>query len=241
MLLGSRFLEERDQVRSVLGLLEPSEHLSTRGPSKLSTAVLCRSRSAACTAAGGAQRAGGGGGSHHLGARNVRLRVEQVHVQVLVAPCDACRQTPLSKPNSRQDAESRSREPEPERSRRGARSKSTGVREQGNGGRAREAGEQEKRDKRGWGQGKAARSASCTGVGVRGGVGEALGLAGLAAEEAVEVRALLVALGGVGLVALQALGLEDLGPRLGLAWLQVGAVRHLPGHAAAQPQEAPAR
>ena len=100
MPLGSGFLEERDQVRSVLGLLEPGEHLSTRGPSKLSTAVLCRSRSAACTATGGAQRAGGGGGSHHLGARNVRLRVEQVHVQVLVAPCDACRQTPLSKPKT---------------------------------------------------------------------------------------------------------------------------------------------
>ena len=44
MPLGSGFLEERDQVRSVLGLLEPSEHLSTRGPSKLSTAVLCRSQ-----------------------------------------------------------------------------------------------------------------------------------------------------------------------------------------------------
>ena len=82
MPLGSGFLEVRDQVRSVLGLLEPGEHLSTRGPSKLSTAVLCRSqeeeqhrrgvaeadaeqsqtkqpqlRSAACTAAGGAQRA----------------------------------------------------------------------------------------------------------------------------------------------------------------------------------------
>ena len=27
-----------------LGLLEPGEHLSTRGPSKLSTAVLCRSQ-----------------------------------------------------------------------------------------------------------------------------------------------------------------------------------------------------
>ena len=41
MPLGSGFLEERDQVRSVLGLLEPGEHLSTRGPSKLSiTAVL---------------------------------------------------------------------------------------------------------------------------------------------------------------------------------------------------------
>ena len=79
MSLSSRLLQKRDQVGSVLGLLEPSEHLSTRGPSKLSTAVLCRSqgeeqhrrgvaeadaeqsqtkqpqlRSAACTAAGGA-------------------------------------------------------------------------------------------------------------------------------------------------------------------------------------------
>ena len=79
MPLGSRFLEERDQVRSVLGLLEPGEHLSTRGPSKLSiTAVLepeptgrdgqkpepeaepAQPQRPACTATGGAQRAGGG-------------------------------------------------------------------------------------------------------------------------------------------------------------------------------------
>ena len=41
MPLGSGLLEEGDQVRSVLGLLEPGEHLSTQGPSKLSiTAVL---------------------------------------------------------------------------------------------------------------------------------------------------------------------------------------------------------
>ncbi len=32
MPLGSRLLEERDQVRSVLGLLEPSEHLYTGPP-----------------------------------------------------------------------------------------------------------------------------------------------------------------------------------------------------------------
>ena len=42
MPLGSRFLEERDQVRSVLGLLEPSEHLYTPPPSKLSTTAGCR-------------------------------------------------------------------------------------------------------------------------------------------------------------------------------------------------------
>lgn len=56
-----------------------------------------------------------------------------------------------------------------------------------------------------------------TGVLVGSGVGEALGLAGLAAEEAGEVRALLVALGAVDLMALKALGLEDLGASLGLA------------------------
>ena len=32
MSLSSRLLQKRDQVGSVLGLLEPSEHLSTRGP-----------------------------------------------------------------------------------------------------------------------------------------------------------------------------------------------------------------
>ena len=42
MPLGSGFLEVRDQVRSVLGLLEPGEHLSTQGPSKLSI-IACRS------------------------------------------------------------------------------------------------------------------------------------------------------------------------------------------------------
>ena len=57
------------------------------------------------------------------------------------------------------------------------------------------------------------------------GVREALSLAGGAAEKSAEVRALLVALGGVDLVALEALGLEDLRATLGLAGRDVN-VRH---------------
>ena len=68
-----------------------------------------------------------------------------------------------------------------------------------------------------------------TGALVGGGVGKALGLAGLAAEEPVKVRALLVALRPVDLVALQALGLEGLRARL-RAPLGDRHLRHRLGH-----------
>eukprot|EP01052_Picozoa_sp_SAG31_P031114 SAG31_NODE_3266_length_4472_cov_4.101142_3_plen_184_part_00 len=74
-----------------------------------------------------------------------------------------------------------------------------------------------------------------TGVLVGSGVREALGLAGGTAEQAGEVRALLVALGGVDLVALQALGLEDLCASLRSA-LRDGDVWHWLVAPAAQAQ-----
>lgn len=62
-------------------------------------------------------------------------------------------------------------------------------------------------------------------VDVGGGVGEALGLSRLAAEDAVEVGADLVGAASLGGVALSATGLEDAGTLANVAWKSQLAVR----------------
>ena len=81
----SRLLEVRDEVGSVLRLLEASEDLSAQ--------VLESARPRASNAAtGGRDQAVGSASTraYHLSARDVLLRVLEVLEEVLVSPHDAC-------------------------------------------------------------------------------------------------------------------------------------------------------